>query len=106
MEDMFPKSGMQTIRMYKGKQNIGILDVSGNKIHHIETQEDSKRKGVAKTMYRLANFAAGRGGAEGPVSHGDIRTPSGDSWAKSVGGELPTRIPAFGINRSLLEHRK
>jgi hypothetical protein len=93
-----------TVRVYKGKKNIGVLE-GGDKIDHIQTHSDYQRKGVATDMLRIANFAAGRIGASEPIKHGDVRTPSGDAWAKAVGGKVPQRIPSFGMQRSRLEDR-
>ena len=93
-----------TVRVYKGKKNIGVLD-AGNKIGHVQTHSEHQRKGVATLMDRLNNFEAGRQGYE-PVAHASVRTPQGDAWAKKVGGDLPKREPSFGMNKSLLEDLK
>lgn len=92
---------VSTVRMYKGKKNVGVMD-SGDAVDHIQTHSDHQREGIATQMDRLANFAAGREG-KGPIRHGDTRTPSGDAWAKKVGGETPTRIAAFGMRESRLK---
>jgi hypothetical protein len=94
-----------TVRVYKGKKNIGVLE-GGDKIDHIQTHSDYQRKGVATGMLRIANFAAGRIGASKPIEHGDVRTPSGDAWAKKVGGKTPQRIPSFGMQGNKLEDLK
>jgi hypothetical protein len=94
-----------TVRVYKGKKNIGVLE-SGDKIDHVQTHSDYQRKGVATNMLRIANFAAGRIGASNPIEHGDVRTPSGDAWAKKVGGKTPQRIPSFGMQGNKLEDIK
>lgn len=94
------------VKLYKGKQNIGMLDALGGEVFHIETASDFKRQGVATEAFRLANFAHGRSAGEAPIKHGTTRTPSGDAWAKSTGDKLPEKVPSFGISASQLENRK
>lgn len=101
-----PASRMVTTRVYKGKQNIGVLDAESGKIDHIQTHSDYQHKGVATLAHRLTNFAVGRAGAPSPIGHGEKRTPSGDAWAKSTGDPLPERTPTFGVAYSMLENVK
>ena len=91
-------------RVYKGKQNIGVLDLAGGGIDHIQTHSDYRRMGVATAMHRMGNFARGRAGYGEPIKHGTIRTELGDAWAKKVGGDLPEKVPSFGIRGSRLEN--
>jgi hypothetical protein len=93
-------------RVYAGKKNIGVLSETSKAIHHIQTHTDNRRQGVATQMLRTSNFVRGRDGRDAPLVHGDVRTPSGDAWAKSVGGELPPKIPSFGTTVSMLEDIK
>ena len=93
-------------RVYAGKKNIGVLSETSKSIHHIETHPDFRRQGVAKQMLKSSNYVRGRDGRDAPLVHGEVRTPSGDAWAKAVGGELPTKTPSFGTTVSLLEDQK
>ena len=95
-----------TTRIYKGDKNIGVLDLNRGSVNHIQTAEDSRRKGVATTMYRIANFAMGRTGASEPIKHGETRTPSGDAWARSTGDSVPEKTASFGISTNMLKDRK
>lgn len=93
-------------RVYAGKKNIGVLSETSKSIHHIQTHSDFRRQGVAKQMLKSSNYARGRDGKAAPLVHGEVRTPSGDAWAKAVGGELPTKIPSFTTKGSMLEDLK
>ena len=90
-----------TVRMYKGKKNVGVLN-SGRDIEHIETHSEHMRQGIATEMDRLANFSAGLAGNK-QIAHGTTRTSSGDAWADAVGGRKPEKTPSFGITKSLLK---
>jgi hypothetical protein len=80
---------------FAGKKNVGKLIELRDKVHNIRVNTDYQRKGVATQLLRTANFERGRQGNSGPIGHGEIRTPSGDAWAKAVGGELPPKVPSF-----------
>lgn len=93
---------LTVVRTYKGKKNIGTVEAVGGEVRHIQTASDYKRQGVATEAFRLANFAHGRGGGEKPLKHANVRTPSGDAWAKSTGDRLPKLDPSGGIIQSRL----
>lgn len=94
--------GLTTVRMYKGKKNIGTVEAIGGEVNHIQTAGDYKRQGVATEAFRLANFAHGRGGGKEALKHASMRTPSGDAWAKSTGDKLPRKTASAGIINSRL----
>ena len=89
------------VNVYKDKKNIGTLQTSKGEIQHIQTHSDFRRQGVANLMDRMGNFAMGRLGGK-PIEHASVRTEAGDAWAKAVGGNIPTRVPSFGIQGSRL----
>lgn len=93
------------VKMFKGKQNIGMVDTIGGEVHHIQTASDFKRQGVATEAFRLANFAHGRSGGKEPLKHAPLRTSSGDEWAKSTGDKLPKKTASAGIMYNQLENR-
>jgi hypothetical protein len=97
----FPKMGYHSVNIYKDKKHIGNLDVDKDSIDNIQTHTDFRHQGVATLADRIANFSAGRHGGK-PVEHGTVRTQAGEDWAKAVGGDLPPRIPSFGIQGSRL----
>jgi hypothetical protein len=46
-------------------------------------------KGIATQMYKVAQQTAAENPDIPSPKHSSTRTPSGDAWARSVGGELP-----------------
>ena len=59
-------------------------------VNWVRTHEDYRGLGVASTLWEKANKLSEGTGIKAPV-HSKHRTDEGDAWAKSVGGETPTR---------------
>ena len=54
----------------------------------LEVKEQHRRKGVATSLYNYANQVASDKELVSP-KHSATRTPEGDAWASSVGGNVP-----------------
>lgn len=57
-------------------------------IMSLEVKNQHRRKGVATSLYNYAHQVASEKKLAAP-RHSATRTPEGDAWAKSVGGNVP-----------------
>lgn len=97
-----PTSGRQTVRAYRGKENVGVLKVRYDTAEHIAVPMEDRRLGIGSMLGRTANFAAGRSGGE-PIKVSADRSKDGDAWAaKNFGKDaLPERRPHFVASMDL-----
>lgn len=58
------------------------------KIEHIMVNNDRRRQGIATAMWNRAHQLSQERNIPAP-QHSSQRTPSGDAWAKAVGGPVP-----------------
>lgn len=70
-----------------GGKDIGYFhwNAGHGEIEDVDVDKEHQRKGVATAMYSKAVDTSKQLGFYEPV-HSNLRTPSGDAWAKSVGG--------------------
>jgi len=91
-----PEIGRQTVRAYRGKENVGVLKVRGGVAEHVAVPLEDRKLGIGTMLGRTANFIAGRSGGE-PIKPSADRSEAGDAWAKKIFGKenLPKRRPHF-----------
>jgi GNAT superfamily N-acetyltransferase len=73
------------IEAYKGKYGpVAHFEWSADtgEIKDVKVEPEHQRKGLATAMFNKAKTIT-------PVRHSNVRTPEGDAWAKSVGGNRP-----------------
>jgi GNAT superfamily N-acetyltransferase len=80
-----------TIELSKGAAYIE-WEPSGE-LYYIKVPVEYRRQGIATQLWKSAQQYALHSGLPTP-SHSEYRTNEGDAWAKSLGEELPPRIPA------------
>jgi len=86
-----------SIGMYRADEEssatrIGTLQVKpSGEVHHVDTEPDYQRKGVATQLLNVAKSVASSTGKPA-VKHSTRRTDSGDAWAKSTGDPVPPRL--------------
>lgn len=97
-----PRSGYQDVRAYRGKENVGVLQIRDSTAEHIFVPVEDRRMGIGSMLGRVANFKAGRAGAD-PIKISSDRSKDGDAWAKTMFDEkdIPTRKPHFVHTRDL-----
>jgi hypothetical protein len=97
-----PSFGRQTVRAYRGKENVGVLKVRYNTAEHIAVPSEDRRMGIGSMLGRVASFAAGRAGGS-PIEVSSDRSKEGDAWAAKNFGEdaLPERRPHFVASMDL-----
>ena len=90
-----------------GRSNVCVLRITveladdlayiewepGGELYYIKVPAEYRRQGVATRLWKSAQEHARESGLPS-LTHSQYRTNDGDSWAKSLGEELPTRIPA------------
>ena len=83
-------SPMNQIAAHHGGNKIGHLrwDNESGEIKDVDVNEHYQRQGIGRAMYNMGQ------GYDPAPQHSDIRSDEGDSWAKSVGGYLPERMPS------------
>jgi GNAT superfamily N-acetyltransferase len=74
---------------------VGYMNWSteGGKINDIHVDPDWRRKGIATGMFNFAQNLAASSPTILRPKHSRQRTESGDAWAKTVGGYIPSSEP-------------
>lgn len=68
-------------------------------VEHIMVNNDRRRQGIATAMWNRAHQLSQERNVPAP-QHSSRRTPSGDAWAKAVGGPVPRRKSVhYGFGR-------
>ena len=62
-------------------------------LYYIKVPVEYRRQGVATRLWESAQELARESGLPS-LTHSQYRTDEGDAWAQTVGGVLPTRVPA------------
>ena len=82
-----------------GTETVGHLEWHGdtedtfNHVQDVEVDPTMRRQGIATGMWNHAQHISTQFDDVAPPRHSSNRTNEGDSWAKAVGGHIPTRIP-------------
>jgi GNAT superfamily N-acetyltransferase len=81
------------IRALSGSHRFeaGSLRWDAEGIRGVDVTKEYRRLGLAAEMLKRAQQLAGESEDIPEPKHSEIRTPSGDKWARAVGGELPPR---------------
>lgn len=84
--------GIHNLDALHDGRNLGFMEWSDKtgELQNIRVNEDSRRQGVATSLWQKAHELADERGITRPV-HARERTPEGDAWARAVGGEIPKR---------------
>lgn len=72
-----------------GQMGRLLWDDGSGEISHLHVGEPHRRQGVATALWETAHEEAESRGIT-PPEHSSSRTEEGDSWARSVGGYVPT----------------
>ena len=63
-----------------------MVPLPSGEVGNIEVKKPFRRLGVATRLWEAAHDAGAT------LTHSPLRTPAGDRWAKSVGGDLPPKM--------------
>ena len=90
-QDMVSPTGRIVSRGGKGEV-VGTIkwDQRSGAVNWVRTHQDYRGLGVASTLWEKAHKLSADTGIKAP-KHSKHRTELGESWAKSVGGEMPPR---------------
>jgi hypothetical protein len=67
------------------------MNASGT-IYQIETHSEVRRHGIATALYNYAKEASQKDSSIPAPKHSNLRTPSGNSWAKAVSKSEGTEL--------------
>jgi len=82
-----------TVHAYQGKREVGKMSWDSDRIANVYTKPAFRRQGIATALYGEAQRLHGEAMAPAP-KHSPTKTPEGEAWAQSVGGETsPSREP-------------
>ena len=75
-----------------GQDRVGRMSWNHRSIRNIDVEPQSQRQGVATQMWQHGQSLAADTRSIPKPKHSADRTDQGDSWAKSVGGQVPRRL--------------
>lgn len=101
LEALYPDERLANDPEWGQMRNRGWMQwrADTGEMQHILVTSDSRRQGVATTLWNRAQRLAEERGITAP-QHSPVRTREGNAWAKKVGGDLPKKKPGeYGYGR-------